>query len=272
MDKLIYILIATLFLSCAGTKSSDNGVLSYEERNRLFNYQKSLKALEILNDDIIKAVTTNSCSQEWEKKVKKLKESLYLSPDNKKSTIWYELGNCYLYIQDFKKALFYYELTESSGTKDTKIIASLYYNIGVSYFSVGQLELAKSYFELAKKKDDPKSLSYFQLGLIDLSNGDFRSSLRNLSTLSRRYPQSRLINYLLGVNYFYLRDIKSLRNKVLNRLDEKFFGKALLEVAIDTTSEQKRAKVKNDGVLDRLESEIIYFEKFRLSLLKEIEN
>lgn len=272
MDKLIQFIFFLALISCAGNKSGRESTLNYDEREKLFEYQNRLKNLESLNDELVFAFKENTCSADWEARVKKLKDSLYTAKDNKKPYTWFELGNCYMYIKDYKKALFYYELTESSGTKDTKIISSLYYNIGVSYYAVKQFELAKSYFELARKNDDPKALSLFQLSLINLSDGNFKASLQHLMALERKYRKSDLVKYLKGVNYFYMRDINSLRNKVLNRLDEKFLGKALLEVALNITSEQKRVAIINNNTLDNLESDIIYFEKFRQSLLKEIDN
>ncbi len=270
MDKLVYTIVIFSLLSCASTKNNGSSELSYEQRDILFRNIEKIEKDTSSGDVLFIEANKNNCPGKWEQTVQKAKEDLYVAKSKGKAKIWFQLGNCFNYIDDFERSILYYELVESSGTRDTKLLADVNYSLGNIYLKMNQREIAESYFNSARKLDDPKSLSLFQLGILELSDGEYKQSIKKFNDLAKKYPKSNFVQYFIGVNYYYLRELKALHDKVLPRIDDKFLGKSLLEVALKLGSEEGKRKIKEEGILDNIESDNIYFEKFKMNLLQEL--
>ncbi len=248
MGKLLIVLF--FIFSCAGSKNRDpNANLSIEMKDNLYKNQDELEVIKLLKDPFLDRATEANCSKNWGGTLENLKDNLKREKNIKnKAKIWHKLGNCFLLVGQFKKSLFYYDLVEASGLKDTKILSAMYYNMGQIFESVGQVILAKTYYELAYKNDDPKSFSLLKLALLEHSLGEFDLSNSYIKKLIPRFPQSETIRFVMGVNYFHMDKLPLIKSKVLGRLDEKSKSRVLLELAIGTKTKKDFEKLRNDIV------------------------
>ena len=252
MDKIIGTLIFTLFFGCATTKKQETEVyMDADTRKALFSHQNFRDRLVSTKDPIYFYSEQDACFRDWPKKVFKYKKQLRNQKIKSKMNIYFKLGNCYSYIKDFEKAIYYYDMVEASGVKDSKILSVIQYNIGQMYEHRKQYDIAKSYYLNSYRMDEPLSMALFRLSLLELNDYEFGKSLNYLKTLEGRYRQSDIVKFLKGVNYFYLKDISSLKNKVLLQLDDKFEGKVLLEMAKNVLLNKDLKSVKED--LSKLE-------------------
>ncbi len=248
MGKLLIIL--GILISCAGSKNrGQNANLSISMKDNLYRNQDELELIKLLKDPYLLKAAEVKCSNNWGATVDKYKESLKREKNIlNKARLWHKLGDCFLLVGEYKKSIYYYDLVEASGLKDTKILAVMYYNLGQIFESFGQLVLAKTYYELAYKNDDPKSFSLFKLALIEHRLGEFDLSNSYIKKLIPRFPKSESIRFIMGVNYFHMKKLGLIKSKVLSRLDEKSNSRVLLELAIGTKTKQDKEKLRNDIV------------------------
>lgn len=265
MGKIAFTLLTFhVFISCASWKNNkpkEKMAKDYE----IF-YEKRAEEREVLlelNDSYLESILRNSCFDDWGEKVYDIKDRLKKVTTKMKPKLWFELGNCYNYVGDFNKALFYYDLVENSGVKDTKILSIVYSNTGEIYSNKKHSDMAVSYFQKAYNLDDPTSLSLFKLGIYSSEWGMYRKSIRHFSELSKRYPKSNLIKYLIGIQYFLLGDEDFLKDKVLSRLDEKYIGAQLLKKALEVKKVNNKMKENFLSELEDLDSPISYFKNFQ---------
>jgi tetratricopeptide (TPR) repeat protein len=253
-------------ISCATTKSRDEETLTVTMKNNLYSSQDKFENILKTNDPVFLSLKKNTCINNWGKEVFALKKKLRtIKKTSEKVDVWFKLGNCYNYVKDTERVIYYYDLVQGSGTKDTKLLSIIYFNMGQIYELNGQNSLAYSYYENAYKNDDPSSLSLFKLAILELKQREFRLSIKYLNILYKRYPKSNLVNFLIGVNYFHLNEKSAVINKVLPRLDEKSVSKVLLAMALDLSEGMKKKSLEAD--LSNLEVVFSMHQEFKQYLL-----
>lgn len=272
MGKIIQNGFLIFFLcSCSLFKASKPKEVMGQNYEMFYsNVEEKREELVDLNDEFINVLNRDSCFDNWGEKIYDLKEKLKNANQKEKPFLWFRLGNCYNYVGDFKLALFYYNLVESSNTRDTKIQAVMLANLAEIYKSQGQEELAFSYFENSIKLDDPSQLSLFEQALLLSKWGQYKESLKLLKELNKRFPESKLIIYLIGVQYFLLEDFDFVKSKVLNSLDEQYIGAQLLKSALLVGTITRETKENFLSELDDLNSPLKYFEQFRLLIRQKV--
>lgn len=265
MARINLVLSLIFLFSCATNKKKED-LLDIKKREELFSNQRNIDNLLKMKDVLFATVKSKkTCTQNWLKTVESYKQSLLgLKTDKKRVRIWFKLGNCYNFVGDYKRSMYYYDLVLSQRINDTNILAKLNYNIGQIYELSGQLDIAFSYYKEAFKYDDPSSLSLFKLAMLEFQQAEFESSLIYLNKLSRRIPRSKTVKFLQGVNYFHQNKRSLIRNKVLNSLDEKSVEAILLSIALDIEEGDKK-KLETD--LENLEVETFFAESFKKHLL-----
>ncbi|MCB0745260.1 MAG: hypothetical protein KDC67_15230, partial [Ignavibacteriae bacterium] len=98
---------------------------------------------------------------------------------------------------------------------------------------------------------------------------EYTISNQYLFKLQRYYPQSNLVNFLIGVNYFHLGKKAKVLNKVLNKLDEKSASRILLAMARDYSAHKNLKNLEAD--LKNLELNFPIYKEFKSYLLKQLE-
>ena len=253
-------------ISCASTKNKNEEPLSVSMKNNLYSTQDKFENILKTKDPIFLSLKKNTCINNWGKEVFLLKKKLRtIKKNSEKTEIWFKLGNCYNYVKDTERVIYYYDLVQGSGTKDTRMLSVIYFNMGQIYELNGQHSLAYSYYENSYKNDDPSSLSLFKLAVMEFKQREFRLSIKYLNILNQRFPKSNLVNFLIGVNYFHLNKKTVLINKVLPRLDEKSESKVLMAMALDLSEEKINKSLEAD--LKNLEVEFSMHQEFKQYLL-----
>lgn len=269
MARIILILGFLALASCASNKKKDEMAMTIAMKDNLFASQNKFENIIKTNDPLFLSTRKNSCIKNWGKEVFKLKKQLRkASKDHERVRIWFNLGNCYNYVKQMEQSFYYYDLVLGSGTKDTKLLSVIYYNIGQIYERSGQLTLAYSYYENANKNDDPSSLSIFKLALLEFKQGEYRLSIKYLNQLAKRFPKSEIVRFLLGVNYFHLNEKESIKNKVLPRLVEKSESRILLNMALDLNNKKLSKSLVGD--LENLEVDFKLHRDFKEFLLGKL--
>jgi CHAT domain-containing protein/Tfp pilus assembly protein PilF len=118
---------------------------------------------------------------------------LALNPTNK-NEIYHNIGLINLYLGASKKAISYFRKVNYDSTN--KLI-SLYQNTGEAFFSLGQMDSAKKYFQKAIATNDRlrNNTDHLAYGLTLKSLGEFELKLGNFS--------SALNNYQKAIHQFY---------------------------------------------------------------------
>lgn len=214
MDK-----IALLFLLLVGSivPAQTENCLSDSARNRILAMpDDSLKVLSLLE-------VARLCKYEQtDSAIHYLQEALLVSNktgyESKSGNIYFTLGLCYYYKQNYSEALrsFYKSLSFAEKQKNKQLIATCYVNIGNQYNWLGNYALAKGYYINAYKLSQLSTDYEMQinllnnLGIIDGQMGNYHTSAQNLRQavrLARTHKQDNLIaNCLnnLGIAYTYL--------------------------------------------------------------------
>ncbi len=268
MARVIGLMLILLLSGCSTQPKKPKYPLEVRMKDKLFSNRNLVDNYLLTKDPLLLTYKGHECLDNWQTKVYEIKDRLRKETKaHLRTQLWFKLGNCFNYIENFDLALYYYDLVLGSKTKDTKIKAIVYYNTGQIYESVGQKSVALSYYENAYNLDDPESFSLIKLGVYEHLQAEFEASNKYFTQLLQRYPESELVKFYIGVNYFHLSQIDKIKNKVLPQLDEKSIAKILLMMAIDLESEVKKS-LAND--LNDLEVEFIPYKKFKEYLLSRL--
>ena len=240
MVKIIAVLI--LLAGCASKKPKTGLVLTVDMRNNLFRHQSYFEQMKELREPVFVALGEDKCLLAWEQEVFALKEKLKRSKENDdRVNIWYRLGNCYNYVGQYELSFYYYDLALPALNKRAVEKSTISYNIGRVYHARGNVVLAESYYQEAIQYNLKNNLALVNLALLYSEQGEFKRSNQKLDSILRNTPSSRLARFFQGLNYFHLKDYKSLESKVINRLADTSTEKALLSLARDIARERKGA-------------------------------
>lgn len=233
MAKIVLLIISVVFISCAtGPKTKVD--LSQETKDKLFATQNAFELYNSLNDPLFANLKNNQCLLDWQKYVFDLNQKMrQVTKNSERIGIWYELGNCYNYIQDYKKSLYYYDLVLSLDKRNKQRNSVILANIGVIYEKQGLDVLARSYYENSLRNNINNHIANYLLGLDHLREGDFRKANDSLETILRKIPNSRLVRSTLGVSFILSDNKFELKNKVFKFFNEKDEETVLFKTAIE---------------------------------------
>ena len=268
MAKLALILL--FITGCATQKKDEDYGLSIKMRDSLFAEQSFFASLKSSKDPFFLNYTPSKCLSGWSKRVEVLKQSLKKTVNSKeRQNIWFELGNCNILVGDYKSALYYYDLVLGLNFKTKKINSAIYFNMGQIYENAEKDFLAYSYYQLAKDNFDKGRYSLFKLAVLEFEQAEYTISNKYFTELLRYYPQSEVIHFLLGVNYFHLGRKREAINKVLNKLDEKSVSRILLNMAFDIADSKNMENLEAD--LKNLDVNFKVHQDFKRYLLNTLE-
>lgn len=268
MAKLIF---AFFLIGCATSNKKGDVNMNISMRDNLYATQNYYEVVKKLKDPLFEKLVVDKCLLKWEEEVNKLKDQVKKAKDRKQRVdLWYQLGNCYNYVGDFKLTFYYYDLVLSEEKKNAKRKAVISYNLGQIYQNSGSVALAQSYYEDAYRNDRLNLLAQLQIALIYLEQGAYQRSIRSISSVLAGSSTSSVARFILGINYFHLKDFAGLNSKVLNRLTEKSTERTLLQMALNLETKKDLKGTFED--LKGLELDFPLFKKFQSYLLKKYGN
>jgi tetratricopeptide (TPR) repeat protein len=233
--KHLLLVFAMLLLSACssiGVKSKSKLAKNVKEYKENLPAKISLKSAASLSLE-------GSCLVNWEKKVNELEKIIRESQDIKKRhQTWLELGHCYAVSGDAKRALYFYEMYEGSLAQNERLDFRYLNNIAEIYEGQKHYAIAKSYYnqiQVGKFKD----IAELKMALIESRTGSFEASSKRLNSLLRKYPNDDYLYFLLGVNYFRLQQQENLRNKVINKINEKYTSWPILSNMYDVLKNKR---------------------------------
>lgn len=268
MARLIPILL--ILISCSTVKKDNDLGLTVAQRDKYFAEQNHLEMLLAANDQLFLSYKPEGCVQDWTKYVTPLKDRLKKVVDDKQRyKIWFELGNCYILIGEYKKAIYYYDLVLGLNYKNKVVDSSIYFNLGQLYEMYNRDFLAYSFYQSALESRDKRHYSLLKLGMLEYKQAEFVKSNQYFQQLQRYYPGSDLVRFFIGVNYFHLEKKDQLINKVLTKLDEKSPSRVLLVMALDIAEKKNLKQLEAD--LRNLDLSLSLHKEFKSYLLALLE-
>lgn len=126
-------------------------------------------------------------------------------------------GDLYLKIQNFPKAVEFYEAANKVKPDDYETIVK----IGNAYFDSKQYESAETWYlkALEKKPDDVGVRTDLGITFLDRANPDLPRAIQEFQTSLKTNPKHELTIYNLGVAYIKTGDTENAKNIAL-RLEE----------------------------------------------------
>ncbi|MBT4792904.1 MAG: hypothetical protein HON90_15115 [Halobacteriovoraceae bacterium] len=269
MARIALVLFALLLASCSSTKEVKSVPMSATLKAKLYANQNLVESISSLKDKVFVGYENKYCLMNWGEAVYKYKDELRRTSKTKRRIkLWFDLANCYNYVGDFGKSLYYYDLIQGVGSTNQKMLSMISFNIGQILELNHQDVSAYSFYQDSLKKGDKSRLSLLKLAFLDYKQHEYEQSLKHLNKLRKYYPRSNLVNFLIGVNYIHLDSKSENINKVLKRIDEKYVGRNLLAMALDVTNKKFAKDLEVD--LKNLDVEFklhIDFKKYLLSRL-----
>lgn len=233
MARLAWILIVLIFVGSCATNNKTDFTLPLELKNKLFATQENFEILRGINDSLFLPLKENKCLDEWEKVVEGLIKKLRSSKTNKERVgIWYDLGNCYNYVAEYNKAIYYYDLVLTVEKRNKPMLSIVTSNIGIIYEIKGLNILAKSYYEKSLAYNRNNHLSHYLISMDYIRQGEFSKSDAILLSLMKKLPKSRVVRSSLGVSFILSDNPFELKNKVLNFFNEKVEEKVLFQLSM----------------------------------------
>lgn len=270
MAKIINFLILIFLISCATSKKDEDYGLSVKMRDSLFFQQGVFDELQSSKDHLFVRYESSQCLKNWTPTVESLKKKLkHTQKVKERESAWFELGNCYLLVGKYKLALYYYDLVLGLNLNTKHINSAIYFNMGQIYENAEKDFLAYSYYQTSLAQGDNSHLSQFKLGVLEFERAEYTNSNKYFLELLKYYARSDLVRFLVGVNYYHLGKKDLLRNKVLNRLDEKSVSRILLSMALDIDDPKKIKSIEAD--LKNLEPKLKMHKDFKSYLLSKLE-
>ncbi|MBD64151.1 MAG: hypothetical protein CME62_03030 [Halobacteriovoraceae bacterium] len=252
MAKLILFAFLLFNFSCATGKKS-GFELSQKLRAKLFSTQNNFEKYLASGDPLFNNLNNKECLADWEKSVSELNKKLRkVSSDQQRSEIWFTLGNCYNYTQEFRKSLYYYDLVLTFEKNDAQKISKIMSNIGLIYDIQGLSALARSYYQNSLKHNRSNHLANYLLSLDYLRQGNFAKANEGLELLAKQLPNSRVVRSSLGVSFVLSGNNLELRNKVLSFFNEKDEEAILLKSGIKLIN----GEVSRDRIADLKDLEL----------------
>jgi len=233
MARLIHILILLLVIASCATQKKAGVELPLELKNRLFSTQASFELLNSFNDPLFAPLKKNKCINNWEEYVSALNKKLRGTQKNSERVlIWYELGNCYNYVGEYKKAIYFYDLVLSVEKQNDPMLSVITANIGLIYELKGLNILAKSYYEKSISHNGNNFLAKYLIALDHLRQGEFSLANPILEELTQKLPKSRAVFSTLGVSFSLSGSSSELKSKVFKFFNEKEEERVLFEIAL----------------------------------------
>jgi tetratricopeptide (TPR) repeat protein len=251
MEKLILLIILFVSFSCA-TKEQKKLNYTIEMENALFRSQSNVDKLVKSKDPVFANSFNAACLENWDKEVTSLKLKLKQANSSKaRSSNWYQLGNCYLLVENFERSLHYYDLYLSSGDSNGSRQSKVLQNIGQIYEARGLTGMAKSFYKKSLKYNTHNTQTKYLLGLNSLRNGNYRLAVKYFSQLMSIYPSSKEIKYSLGVSFYLSGSDSALVSKVISKLNEKDKGSIVFNISLKL----KKNDASEDMIADLREIE-----------------
>jgi len=248
MARLIFLFVMLLSGACATKKASRNEeILTVAMRNQLFNTQGVMQNLFDEKDPMFLSLEKNKCIDNWASEVFSLRKKLRsVKTDKEKFNIFLKLGNCHNYIKDFGQSIYYYNIVLGSKFLTPKISSIINFNLAQMYELSGQGVLAFSLYKESLRLNSKNNLARLKIGILEYQQGEFVASNQHFNKLKTKFPQSEILKFLIGVNYYHMNKLNSLKNKVLNGLDEKSLSSVLLVMARDLSMKNKQKQILVD--------------------------
>lgn len=232
MARLSAFLFFVFVISGCATNKKTDFTLPLELKNKLFATQENFEIYRSINDPLFAPLKENKCLDEWEKTVEGLIKNLRLSKSNKERVlIWYNLANCYNYVSEYNKAIYYYDLVLTVEKKNKKMLSVATSNIGLIYEIKGLNVLSKSYYERSLAYDKNNHIASYLIAYDYIRQGELVKAEQILSTLMKKLPKSRVVRSTLGVSFVLSDNEYELKSKVLSFFNEKVEEKVLFQLS-----------------------------------------
>lgn len=242
-------------------KKTDNYKSSLDFSQKAFNYAKATNSNKGKGDALFSLGTTYFELKKMNDAIETFNKSAnaysQLPPSTEYALCFYNIGLCYMNIEDFAQAETNFNKAQSI-YDILKIDASQFLNLqkGILYKNNGKIELAYKLFNTIISKDDSKDIfktkaeALYQLGTIEekLNHNNLAANYLNRalskSTLDGNLDQKAKILYDLSVTYEKLLDVKKAH----------YFLKRHLELK-DSLSHLTNRKLNVNDYVDFKESE-----------------
>jgi len=206
--RLTIMIALSLYAGCSsqGLKRKIDNPTGDSLLNESLNRYSSQRLENVINSKREEITAVALCHQgAHEKGLEKLKGSFY--KNNKKAEYWMQVANCYFLDKNYKKAVFYYNvsLSFSYASKDK---AAVYNNLALTYLAYDNTDLSLEFLKKSLQTNAYRT-AHFNIAQLYIKRGQLSEARTHLNTLYKQNKKDYEVLASLGTIALMRKDHKS---------------------------------------------------------------